>query len=374
MALVGPSGLTFLEGYRQVALDPPPRARLEHADTSSVSVSVLDQHATPVTVDELSGVTWDPNGERFWACSDESGRLLEIAVSFESDGTIGSAASLSGLTLEEAFDFEGIAYTDAGRNSVFISEEGSPGVREYDLSDGSLLQILSVPSVFGNVRANRGFEALSRRPDGSEMITAVEQALTVDGADGSSTIEGTISRWLHYAVDGTTATPAEQWAYRVEPVHDTPVGGIGSGLAELVVLPNGSWLALERSEAGGEFLTRIFHVERTGATNVSLGALGSGLAGETYTALSKTLLYSDDRFQKLEGLALGPKLGGARHALLGVEDAKGPTAVIHSFVLRNVAEVVPAMGPWGRALAVLLAVVLASILTQRPDHRYRRSE
>lgn len=357
-ASVGPSGLALLEGYRQSALDPPRRARLEHADASSVSSSVLDQNATPVIVNELSGVTWDPNADRFWACSDESGRLLEMAVSFGSDGTISSAASLSGLTLSETFDFEGIAYTDAVRNSVFLSEEGSPGVREYDLSDGSLLQVLSVPAVFANVRPNRGFESLARHPDGSEMITGVEQALTADGPDGSSTSAGTVSRWLHYSIDGTTATPAAEWAYRVEPVHDTPVGGIGSGLAELVVLADGSWLALERSEGGGEFLTRIFHVKRAGATNVSVGTLGSGLIGGTYAPLSKTLLYSDDGFQKLEGLALGPELTGGGHALLGVEDSSTSPAVLHSFVLRGAMEPVPTMGPWGRALATVFTVVL----------------
>jgi hypothetical protein len=153
-------------------------------------------------------------------------------------------------------------------------------------------------------------------------------------------------------------------------VHDGPVGALGSGLADLLALGDGSWLALERSEGGGELLTRIFHVNRTGATDVSLGALGSGLAGESYTALPKTLLYSDDGFQKLEGLALGPRLAGGRRALLGVEDASG-AAVIHSFVLRGAATAVPGMGPWGRTLAVLLIVVLASLLAARRERRLR---
>ena len=69
-----------------------------------------------------------------------------------------------------------------------------------------------------------------------------------------------------------------------------------------------------------------------GATDVSVGSPSTGLAGETYTALSKTLLYSDDGFQKLEGLALGPELAGGGQALLGVVDAGGATAPIHSFV------------------------------------------
>ena len=45
------------------------------------------------------------------------------------------------MILPDNRDFEGIAFTNSTRNSVYVSdEEPTPGVREYSLTDGSRLQ------------------------------------------------------------------------------------------------------------------------------------------------------------------------------------------------------------------------------------------
>ena len=356
VAHAGPGGLAVLESYRQMALNPPMDVEFLHVDTSSIETSAQDQFSTTVSVRELSGVTYDRASDRFWAVSDEAGRLLEMDVEFDASGAIVAASAVSALTLPEVLDFESIAYTNPGRNSVFLAEENSPGVREYDLTDGSLLQVLSVPSVFANHRFNRGFESLTRSADGAEMLTGVEQALTVDGPDGTSTSVGSVSRWLRYTLAGNVATPAEEFAYVVEPVHNTPVSSNGNGLSELLVLPNGDFLALEHSDAASEMLVRVFYVTTVIATDVSQGTLANGLIGEVYTPVSKTLLFSDDRLGKLEGLALGPVLGNGDIIVLGVEDDDASSSVIHSFALSGEFDsppAVPALAIWARGLLTL---------------------
>jgi hypothetical protein len=153
---------------------------------------------------------------------------------------------------------------------------------------------------------------------------------------------------LRYSVSGNVATEAEQYAYLVEPAHGTPIGD-GSSLSELVALPDGQLLAMERSDAAGETLVRVFLVSTDGATDVSQGALGSGLIGQTYTPVSKRLLFSDASLGKFEGIALGPTLPGGELALLGVEDASGTTAVIRSFVLAGDFSADPCAGLGGDA-------------------------
>ncbi len=169
------------------------------------------------------------------------------------------------------------------------------------------------------------------------MLVGVEQALTVDGPDGTSTTVSTVSRWQQYSVDGDTVLDEVQYAYPVEPVHGTSVGSTGSGLSDFLLLPDGLVLSLERSEADGEFLTRIFVTQLAGATDVSQGAPGSGLIGNSFTSPTKRLIYSDDRLGKLEGLCLGPRLDADSYVVLAVEDDNSSN-VIHAFRLYTVPE------------------------------------
>jgi hypothetical protein len=313
----GASGLATLEAYRQASLVGPLDMSFSYVDSTTVSAQVLNQSSNPVTVHELSGVAWVPGSITFEAISDDTpSAILNIDVTSGGVFLPFAATAVSATSLADNRDFEGIVFTDPTRNSVFVSEEGVPEIREYNRTTGALLQVLPVPSVFTNRRANRGFESLGRRRDGSEMITGVEQALTVDGPAGPSTTVGTVVRLLRYDVVGNVATPAEQYAYVVEPAHSTPVGD-GSSLSDVIVLDNGDLLTVERSDAGGEFLVRVFYTSLAGATDVSLGSLGSGLIGETYTPASKTLLYSSDALDKMEGLALGWEYANGDNLVIG---------------------------------------------------------
>ena len=138
--------------------------------------------AGPVAgIRELSGLTYlGPQAgglQRFAAIQDENRQIVVFDVSFAANGAIVAATGVSGLTITGGPDYEGIAYTGTARNSVFVSEENTPTIREFRLSDGAVLQTISLPAVFQQTRANRGLESLTRSVDGSTMWTANEECL-----------------------------------------------------------------------------------------------------------------------------------------------------------------------------------------------------
>ncbi len=286
-----------------------------------------------VAAEELSGITYKGPGatalhHTFLAVQDDGGKLLTLDVELSPTGSLVAASTTASLTLAASFDFEGAAYTNPTRNSVFLSEENSPGVREYDLSTGATLQTASIPSVFSNRRANRGFEALARSPDGSTMWVANEEALTVDGPLATAST-GTTVRLLKLNVDGNAVSAAEQYAYQVQPIH---LSGIRSerrsGLADLVTLPDGTLFGLERSFDVGVsallYKSRIYEIDATSATDVGTAPFNTGLIGKSYTPVSKELIWSGSAAgangQNLEGLTLGPRLANGNWLLVGVVD------------------------------------------------------
>jgi hypothetical protein len=283
-------------------------------------------------VSELSGVTYlGPAGgglQRFAAVQDDGNQVVLLDVRSAADASLLSAQAVSAVSLLASnLDYEGIAYTGPARSTVFISEEESPGVHEFDLATGSLLQSVSIPSVFSNVRDNRGFESLARSADGATMWTANEQALMVDGPESSDT-HGTTVRLLRLDDNGSGVTTGPQFAYQVDPVHGP--GTKNSGVADLVMLPDDTLLALERSKANDTVpavQNRIYQIDFTGATDVSVAPYASGLDGRTFTPVGKTLLWSgavgSADGANMEGLALGPQLASGNWLLLGVVDNGG---------------------------------------------------
>jgi hypothetical protein len=279
-------------------------------------------------VREMSGVTYvGPVGDahRFIAVQQNRENVVRFDVAFTPAGGIASIANVVNIPIDDELDFEGIAYTNPTRNSVFVSEENNPGVRELSLANGATLQTLTIPAVFANLRDNKGFESLTRTRDATTMWTANEEALTVDGPASSSTAP-TVVRMLRLDVAGDSVTTGPQYAYQVAPIHGTGSGS-RSGLCDLVAMPDGTVLSLERSAAVTlpAFLNRIYELDFAGATDVGQGATAGGLAGKTYTPVSKQLLWSGSVDggigQNFEGLGLGPRLANGKWTLIGVVDA-----------------------------------------------------
>lgn len=269
--------------------------------------------------EELSGLTW-AGGAQFYAVSDNGAKLFPLTIQLDgNDGTIVSSTVSAPIQLAAGSDLEGVAFNSAN-SSVFVSDESGPAIREYGIPGGSVVQTLALPPVFAGHRSNLSLESLSLRQDQSALWTVNEEALTADGPVSSFTA-GTVVR-LQKLDAGLS--PAGQWAY----VTDAISGDIGnngrdievSGVVDLVALPNGDLLVMERALGGTPFgfRIRLYQVDLTAATDVSsLPAL----AGESFTPAAKTLLWEGVfGTHNFEGIALGPPLSGGVHSLLLVSD------------------------------------------------------
>lgn len=232
-----------------------------------------------------------------------------------------AAIRLAGLDGRN-FDGEGIALEPSGR--LLVSSETEPSIRELSAGGEPLAQ-LPVPDAFlaakaKGIRNNQGFESLTLAPAGDVLWTANERALQQDGPDDPS--RSSPVRLLRYdrQVDGFV--PGAQFVYEVEPIARPGLGFKVRGLAELLALPGGDLLALERELVQGRgFSIQIYRVSLAGATDVS--GLAS-LAGKTWTPVRKALLYDFARASfvpdNLEGMALGPPLPDGSRTLVLVSD------------------------------------------------------
>lgn len=306
-----------------------------HRGAVPLPTSTTDQTGQTFTVTGVSGIT-RRSANDYLAIMDNSRYVVKLRVEIGELGEIASAQFTGGVRLADSRDFEGIAFTDEARNSVFLSEEGTPAIHEYSLATGARLRTFTTPPVFASRRANNGFESLARHPlpvGSGELWTANEEALTVDGPASSASV-GTTVRLLHYTFDRDTHTPGPQYAYLTQPWHGSSISGAKGGLSDLLVLPDGRLLALERSFAfsvAGFFQTRIYELDFEGATDVSSIP---ALTGATYTPIAKRLLWSG-HLTNLEGLTLGPPLRGNMRSMLSIVDDGDPisTNSLSAFVL-----------------------------------------
>lgn len=312
-------------------------------------------HADPgLASSEISGFV-RIGEDRYAAVGDDSAALhfLRIAVDLAT-GRVTSAGfeppvPLSGPGAEPS-DREGIAW-DPGSGDVWIAGEASPAgpwLARHGL-DGTTRAVVdpaSAPDLaaFASARPNLGFESLTRRPDDGGYWTANEEALVIDGPAASAGA-GSIVRLV--SLD-PGMRPRAQYAYVTDPPDGpirSPLPAIGhelSGVAELLALPGGALLALERALAGHKsgmagFRIRIYRVDLEGATDVSGEAFREGLAGRDWTPAGKSLLL-ELRFGLLvsnfEAMALGPPLAdGSRSVLLFADNQGGDRQSIYALKL-----------------------------------------
>lgn len=293
-----------------------------------------------LNVDEMSGVTFlngNAGGGTFLAVQDDGSGVVRFNVTWDGSGSPTSAAANLEIPFAVGLDDEGIALT-TNPDVVMVSNETDPSVRRIRLSDGTVLSTIAAPAVYANQRGNRGFESLALWDvslDGFRMATANEEALTIDGPT-STTTNGTLVRVQTYDVIGNpafsqTATATKQFAYEVDPIHagSSTASGERSGLAELVALPDKTLIGVERSLASSfippPYQDRFYEVDYSDATDTGSATFDTGLAGATFTAASKELLWSGAAGgglgQNLEGLTVGPQLANGNWLLLGVVDS-----------------------------------------------------
>ena len=316
----------------------------------------------------LSGITWDPVAQHYYAVSDDRSQFaparfytMEIDVA---DGalTAGDVRFTDVTTLRRAdgtpfpalfIDPEGIAY-DTASGALYISQEGqvapiaalpggqiAPSILAYDLA-GRFDTALPVDSKFlptkdgsSGIRNNLAFESLTLSPNGRWLYTATENALFQDGP-AATLASGTLARIVKY--NALSGQAVAEYAYITDPVAEAPnpSGGFATnGLVELLALDNdGTLLAMERSFSAGAPGTgnsiKIFVVHTQGATDISRSVsiateIDKGkLSAFLDAPVRKELLFDlgdlGIPLDNVEGMTLGPKLADGRQSLVLVSD------------------------------------------------------
>lgn len=295
---------------------------------------------------ELSGIAFAGGGitdTGYYAVGDTgTPAIWELYTSLNGNtGRIRSSLVSGSISVPQlGRDSEGIALAP-GRGSAWVSDEIASTITEFSLTTGAKVGAVTVPAIFrpANVQNNMGLESLTY---GAEKLwTGNEEALRPDGAL-STTAAGSWVRLQEFT--GPELTAGRQFGYLTDPISRmSPFVSVErSGLVDLVALPNGELLALER-ELGGwipRFRSRIYLVGFGGATDVS--ALPS-LADGGFTPVAKTLLWEGFfGFSNFEGIALGPVIGAGTYSLLLVsDDGAGELAQrqgVLSLILRGVGD------------------------------------
>lgn len=269
---------------------------------------------------ELSGIAY-ASGDTYYSVGDNGApSIWQLAtVLNQRSGRIRSAVVAGGITAPAlGRDSEGIAL-GPDLTKAWVSDEIASTITQFSLLTGLMLSSVAVPSIYrpANVQGNFGLESLSYAA--GKLWTANEEALKTDGAV-STTAAGSWVRLQRFG--GQDLTPETQYAYLTDPIKAMSpfTTAERSGVVDMIALPNGQVLTLER-ELGGflpTFRSRIYLLDFTGATDVS--SMPS-LANGGFTAVTKTRLWQGRfNFANFEGIALGPQLKDGSYSLVLVSD------------------------------------------------------
>ncbi|MCX6874107.1 MAG: esterase-like activity of phytase family protein [Verrucomicrobia bacterium] len=300
----------------------------------------------------LSGLTW-VKGNVYDAVSDAKNQRhvyqLEIGVN-PANGRVTKAAVTATHTLAAGFDLEGLAWCPS-RGTFFIADEGqAPAggyLREHTLPDGRLVRTLALPKVMTRTRANFSLESCTL--GAGALWTANEEALAQESTRATART-GSLIRLQKF---DQQLKPAGEWAYLTDSYgfESSLTTAERSGVADLLALPDGNLLVLERALGIGfipSFRNRIYLVSCAGATDVSGIA---NLNGAAYKRVTKTLLWEKNlgsiSTRNFEGIALGaalPLMGNSSYSVLLIADNGGGTQQhLYALVVNGVG--VPKSGP-----------------------------
>jgi predicted extracellular nuclease len=306
-----------------------------------------DLEVDRTVVGGLSGLSYDPGCDLFYAISDDRGslappRFYTLRIRFDGES---AAATILGATLLRGsdgapyargeIDPEALALHTDG--TLYLASEGVPQRKSDPLLgsfglDGSFRGALSVPEHFlpdaggtRGVRNNLGFEGLALSPDGSLIFAAAENALVQDGPVADL---GVASPTRLLVIDLASGQPVAEHLYRVDPVPDEPRPPSAfrtNGISEILALDNERLLVLERSfSAGVGNQVRIYLVNLESAPNALEPDGLLDRPDASLAPIAKTLIADVREFgvepDNIEGMALGPTLADGRRLLVLIAD------------------------------------------------------
>ena len=298
----------------------------------------------------LSGITYDPKNNLYYAISDDPGQkapprfytlTIDLSKGKLTNNDVMSVSVTNLLSnnnqpfLPNTTDTEGIALTN--QDTIFVSSEGhvdrlvNPFIKEFALASGKTISTLPIPDKFlpdsqkqKGIRNNLAFESLTITPNQKFLFTATENALIQDSVAAKSGV-GTSSRILAYNL--LTKQPAQEFLYQTQPVTTlfNPTGKFASGLPDLLALDNeGHILSIERSFTGLGFTVFLFQVSLDKATDIhNLDSIAKIDPDKIKPAEKKLLLdlrTLDVSLDNIEGLTLGAKLPDGQPSLILISD------------------------------------------------------
>jgi hypothetical protein len=263
-----------------------------------------------------------------------------------------------------SFDPEGLAVGRGGH--FFVADEYGPSVYEFT-SSGQFIRALAVPANLrpreaGNLpnfvdgrpivvegrQDNRGFEGLTFNASGTRLYGVMQDPLVNEGSNN----DGRRSRNVRVVeFDAETGEATRQFAYQLESrsvlnAIDPDTGddfsasnqGRSIGLSAITALSDSEFLVIERDNRGlgvEETATplhkRVYRIDISGATDISAIPLAGSdaLPGDVVPVqkapeldvLAALAAQGLEVPEKLEGLAIGPRLADGRHlVLLGTDN------------------------------------------------------
>lgn len=299
-----------------------------------------------VQVGGLSGLTWDPEADRYWAISDDRAergpvRAYRLRLGIEAGRLVGvEVEGFLDLRLADGADFgagrvdpEGIARLPDG--SFLVTSEGivrwglPPFARVFG-PDGVERYALRLPPRYvtrrdrqAGVRDNLGFESATVTPDGRWAFTAVESSLIEDDA-GSSAARPSPVRILRFDLERRRLDA--ELLYWADPLLRAPEGARinVAGVVDLLALDAESVLVLERAFATGVGnRVRLYRADLKGADDLRDVPSLAGRVG-SLRAAGKELVLDVGALgvvpENLEGLTFGPDLPDGRRLLLLLAD------------------------------------------------------
>lgn len=345
-----------------------PQVSAEERLFLTLEVELLDVVTLPkqtfadTPVGGLSALTYDAKRDRFYALSDDRGRLAPprfYTLNIQTDVTAPTTPKIQSVEVQavttlkdkagneypsDHLDPEGMVLSP--RQTLFIASEGvaatqsPPALNEYDLETGVLQTEFRLPERFipaeatetsdtaKGIRDNLGFEALTLNPTASagvfepfRLFMATESALAQDFNENPEM--PLVNRFLHYLIGQEQSTFIAEYAY---PLELEPMGAVVNGLSELLAIDQGGhFLALERAYGIQGFGIKLFQLATGGAMDVStLAALPEpnhlNLIQKQLVLDFSTLEPPVAVIDNLEAMTLGPPLPDGSASLWMISD------------------------------------------------------
>lgn len=264
-----------------------------------------------------------------------------------------------GATLGASFDPEGLAVGKGGH--FYVADEYGPSVYEFT-SSGQFIRAFATPdnlvartannmldyvngrpTIVRGRQDNRGFEGITLNASGNKLYAVMQDPLVNEGSSNDGRRSRNV-RVVEFDVESGAATA--QYVYRLEPISalnainpstaddfSATNQGRSIGLSAIHALNDTDFLVLERDNRGlGVEVTaaplhkRVYRISLSGASDVSAVSLaGSNDLPAGVVAVGKApeldilaALHAAGATipEKLEGLAIGPRLADGRHLIL----------------------------------------------------------